>query len=143
MKRREENSYEDIINLPHHVSAVHPQMSLEDRAAQFAPFAALTGHKEAVREAGRRTEKKLELDENMKMLLDIKLQTLMERMEEHPRIRITYFLPDDKKSGGRYMDIEGEVKKLDEYSQEFVFAGGERILLRDVLDLDGDIFREI
>ena len=95
-------NYEDIINLTHHVSKKHPQMSMHDRAAQFAPFAALSGHSEAIAETARLTDRKIELDEYEKMNLDEKLIVLQEHIRETPEINVTYFCPDDNKDGGRY-----------------------------------------
>ena len=89
--------YDDIIHLPRPVSRRRPRMSNLDRAAQFAPFAALTGHEEAVKETARLTVKKLELDEQAKQILNRKLRIIAERIEDMPRINIRYFVPDDKK----------------------------------------------
>ena len=94
--------YEDIIGLLHHVSTVHPQMSIYDRAAQFSPFAALTGHEAAIRETARLTEEQAELNEDKKEELNEKLQELMAHAEEHPTVTVTYFKPDDRKEGGKY-----------------------------------------
>ena len=100
-----EKKYGDIIGFPHHVSTVHPQMSIYDRAAQFSPFAALTGHEAAIRETARLTEQEAELDEDKKAELNEKMQELMkyaaEHPTEHPRVSVTYFKPDDRKAGGR------------------------------------------
>lgn len=132
--------YDDIIHLPHHVSTKHPQMPIPDRAAQFAPFAALTGHEAAIRETARLTDEKAELDENAKAVLDEKFRMVQETLSEHPEITVTYFQPDLKKSGGRYVTVTGCVKKLDMYEYHIVMADGLRIHLDDILELEGDIF---
>ena len=102
-------TYDDIIHLPHHVSKTHPHMPIADRAAQFSPFAALTGHHEAIKEAGRMTSQKISLDENAKSILDQKLQMILERPSQE--ITLTYFLPDPQKDGGAYIDYTGVIKK--------------------------------
>lgn len=108
------NGYDDIINLPHHTSTKHPQMSIEARAAQFAPFAALTGYEDEVKETARLTNEKIELDEEAKSILDNKIQMLLEQLSSRFNVSFTFFLPDDRKSGGRYEIISGIVKKIDD-----------------------------
>lgn len=105
--------YADIINLPHHVSSTRPQMAIMDRAAQFSPFAALTGYDAVIEETGRLTEEFMELDENRKAVLNQKLQILLEYSKEQPKVTVTYFVPDHKKQGGRYVEFIGSVKKID------------------------------
>ena len=105
--------YSDIIHLPHHVSKTHPQMSMHDRAAQFSPFAALTGYDSAILETARLTEEKITLNEDLQELLDIQFQQLLEHLSEKPLISITFFCPDKRKQGGSYVSISGTVKKLD------------------------------
>ena len=97
------NQYEDIINLPHHVSPTRPQMPMSDRAAQFAPFAALTGYDAAIKETGRLTDEKIELDEEALTALDMKYQFLMDALDDAPEVTITYFQPDERKAGGKYV----------------------------------------
>lgn len=137
MKRRTDagNPYEDIIDLPHHVSETHPPMSIYDRAAQFSPFAALTGHGDAIRETGRLTERRIELDENSRELLDEKLHLAVSRISEHPAIVVTYFVPDGKKDGGRYVTVSGQMKKIDEYDRAVILTDGTRIPVREILDI--------
>ena len=125
--------YEDIISLPHHVSDHHPQMSIHDRAAQFSPFAALTGYGDAVEETAREA-------------LDRQLSSLAGLLEESrkadgrrghvPGVRITYFLPDQKKSGGAYMKQCGAVTDLDWLRGEIVMEDGTRIPAEDVVELE-------
>lgn len=133
--------YEDIINLPHHVSPTRPRMSMSDRAAQFSPFAALSGFEDAIHETTRLTNQKIELDENAKAILDEKLRLLVETAEEHPRTAITYFLPDKKKSGGEYVTAAGNIKKIDSVQREVVMLHGTRIPVDDILDIAGDLFK--
>lgn len=102
--------YEDIINLPHHVSERHARMSMLDRVAQFSPFAALTGYDAAIEETARLTDAKIELDESEKDLLNKRLR---EALASGTHVRISYFLPDERKVGGAYVCITGKVKKLD------------------------------
>lgn len=105
------DQYDDIINLPHHVSKTRPQMSMVDRAAQFSPFAALTGYDAAIKETGRLTDEKVNLSEEEKEALDRKQQILMEWLGDHPALTITFFVPDEKKSGGAYMTKSGNLKR--------------------------------
>lgn len=132
--------YEDIIHLPHPVSKSHPPMPISDRAAQFAPFSALTGHYAALQETARRTEERVELDEAAKTLLDERLKFLRSRLDEQPVIHLTYFQPDEKKQGGAYISITGVIKRIDAYRQLLVMEDGLRIPLRDVFELEGELF---
>lgn len=132
--------YEDIINLPHHVSKTRPQMLMSDRAAQFAPFAALTGYDSAIKETGRLTDNRIELDEEALTALSMKLQLLMDAIDEEPEVEITYFKPDERKAGGAYLKITGIVKKLDEYERVLVLISGQKIKLDDIMDVSGDVF---
>lgn len=135
------HKYDDIINLPHPVSTRHPQMSLHDRAAQFSPFAALTGYDAAVKETARLTEKRIELDENSKALLDERLGIAQEQLDEKPEVTITYFKPDTKKAGGSYVEVTGSIKKLDEYERLIILHSGEKISIDEVIAMEGEIFR--
>lgn len=135
------NNYDDIINLPHHVSATRPQMSMIDRAAQFSPFAALTGYDAAIKETGRLTDEKIEIDEDTKASLDMKQAHLMEIIDEQPEISITYFLPDTKKSGGAYVTVTGNLKRFDEYERLLILTNGKKIPMDDIADIESDLFR--
>ena len=126
--------YEDIINLPHPVSKRHKPMPVEDRAAQFAPFAALTGHQAAIEEAARVTDVRVELDEEMKEQLNVKLQKKVS--EPGKRIQIVYYVPDGRKSGGSYMTKTGIVKKIDEYQKILVLEDGSKIPLEDISEIE-------
>ena len=129
------NEYDDIINLPHHVSSRHPQMSMMNRAAQFAPFAALTGHAAAIEETARLTDEQHELADEDSEALNQTLTYLRETINEHPTITITYFEPDKKKAGGAYKTIEGQLQNIDDYNQSIVLKSGEAITLKSVLDI--------
>ena len=128
--------YENIINKPHHVSKVHPQISLYARSAQFAPFAALTGYEDAVKETARETQEELEIDDELKSILDAKLQMLIEIKESNPEISITYFVKDEKKSGGKYITITGIIKKIDLYQQIITLVDNTVIPIKNVIDLE-------
>lgn len=130
------SDYDDIINLPHHQSKNHSHMSLHDRAAQFAPFAALTGYDDAVKEARRLTDSKPELDENQLEELDQKLADLMTRIEEHPEVTITYFEPDDKKEGGAYVTCVGKIKKIDGYKRLLIFEDVREINIDTIIEIE-------
>ena len=136
MKQKSGNPYEDMLELSHPVSKIHPQMPRRDRAAQFAPFAALTGYEEAVREAARFTEEKMILDEDSKEQLDWKLRCLQEKVKEKPAITVMYFQKDEKKKGGEYVTVTGVLKKIDSYTHQFVLESGEEISLEDIVSLE-------
>ena len=135
--------YDDIIGLPHHVSATHPQMPRENRAAQFSPFAALTGHDAIIKEATRVTEQKIELGEEAIAELDMKLNMLADMTDSRPMIAVTHFVPDDKKDGGSYVTITGAVKRIDEYERAVVMVNGEKIGIENILDMESEIFSEL
>lgn len=128
--------YDDIINLPHHVSAKHPQMSAIDRAAQFSPFAALTGHEAAIAETARLTETQAELDETRKETLDARLQLLREHILAKPEIAVTYFVPDAHKEGGAYLHVTGIPKKLDEIEHKIIMQDGTVIPIDDIYEIE-------
>ena len=137
---RIQNLYQEIIDLPHHVSKTHPQMPMSDRAAQFSPFAALTGYNSAIRETGRLTEERIELDEEALMALNMRYQLLIDSLKECPEVRITYFKPDERKSGGAYLTITSVVKKVDDYKRLITMQDGMIIPLDDVLMIEGKLF---
>lgn len=136
-------NYEDIIDLPHHVSATRPRMSNIDRAAQFSPFAALVGYDAAVKETARLTDDWMELDENSKTILNEKLHMVLEHAEMNPEIIITYFVKDTKKAGGAYVTTTGILKKVDTYEQMLVMRDGIRIPLADIFEIEGELFRSM
>ena len=127
--------YDDIINLPHHVSRKHPQMSIHDRAAQFAPFAALTGHGEAIAETARLTDRKIELDDYERLKLDEKLLILQEHIMEMPEISVTYFCPDEKKEGGKYVTVTKTLRKINEMERTLLMEDGMQIRIEDILEV--------
>ncbi|HBR03687.1 MAG TPA: hypothetical protein DD738_13880 [Ruminiclostridium sp.] len=133
-------TYDDIINLPHHVSTTRPHMAAIDRAAQFSPFAALTGYDSAVKETARLTDERIELSEDMKDALRGKLQIIVNRIKEHPEIEITYFQPDAKKKGGAYITAIGTAKKIDEYERVIVMTDGKAIPIDEIIGIDGQVF---
>ena len=132
--------YSDIINMPHHVSNNRPQMSMRDRAAQFAPFAALTGYDDAVRETARQTNQKIELLDEQVAILNEKILFLIEKIKDNLEITITYFIPDKKKEGGAYATVKGIIKKIDEYNKLIILNDGREIMMDSIFDLQGDIF---
>jgi len=135
------SNYDDIINLPHHVSKTRPQMSMLDRAAQFSPFAALTGYDAAIKETGRLTDEKIELDEDTKAALDMKQAYLIEMIDEQPEITIIYFLPDARKAGGAYVTVTGNLKRFDEYERLLILTNGKKIPMDDIADIESDLFK--
>lgn len=141
MKNKDEDLYDDIIHLPHPVSVKHPQMSMMDRAAQFSPFAALTGHDEAIKETARDTEQYMELDENTKEILDMRMQLIREHVQEHPEVSILYFQPDNRKSGGKYIRTSGKVKKIDEFKQCIILENGISIPFHQIYELQGNLIK--
>ena len=132
---RMNNRYNEIINLPHHVSTTRPQMPLSDRAAQFAPFAALTGYDSAIKETGRLTDERIELDEEALTALDRKYQLLMDTLDDALEVTIIYFQPDERKAGGQYVSATGTVKKVDTFGRRILLQDGTRIPLDSIFDL--------
>lgn len=128
--------YDDILNLPHHVSSTRPHMSMHDRAAQFSPFAALTGYDDTVKETARLTDEKLELTADRINDLNQKIAFLNEHAEERPEITVEYFIPDEKKSGGKYVTLSGKFRRIDEYNHNMVFTSGEEIPLNDIFEIE-------
>lgn len=137
------NKYKDIINRPHHVSKNHPRMSLNNRSAQFAPFSALTGYAEKIKETARITAEKIELDEGLKFILNSKLHIIKENIKLKPQITITYFIKDKRKSGGSYKTIITIIKKIDEINKILNLANNEKIPIDNIIDLKSDIFKTI
>lgn len=135
--------YDDIIDLPHHVSTSRPRMSVLDRAAQFSPFAALTGFEDAVKETARLTDERMDLDEDAKAALNVRLLMIQEQLDDQPQVFITYFKPDDKKVGGAYITVKGCVKTIDAYERTVVMKGGARISINDIIKIDGELFDSI
>ena len=132
--------YKAIIDLPHHQSTKRPHMSRHDRAAQFAPFAALTGYEEATEETARLTEEFLQMSEDKLENLSAKMQVLIDNLQSKPNIEVTYFIPDERKSGGSYATLKGNVRTVDEYNRELIFVDGERISADNIVEMSGEIF---
>lgn len=127
--------YDDIINMNRPISTKHPPMSLLDRAAQFSPFAALTGHEDAIREKARYTNEFVELCGDEQIIIDRKLQQIRDNIINNPEVTITYFEPDTLKTGGKYVTITGRVKKIDEYEKKIIMLGGDEILIKYIVNL--------
>ena len=128
--------YDDIINLPHHVSSTHPHMPMSDRAAQFSPFAALSGYGDAVKETARQTTKRIELAEDARAALEEKIRFLADTLSDDPTVEITYFQPDKKKSGGAYVTAIGIVKRIDDVERTIIMRDGLRIAVTDIIAVD-------
>jgi len=135
--------YEDIITLPHHISATRPQMSMIDRAAQFSPFAALTGYDAAIKETGRLTEEKIEMDEEALNNLNMKFQILVDSLGDEPEVTFAYFKPDERKAGGAYIEVTGTVKKVDDFERLIVMQNGMKIPMDDILNIEGEVFNTL
>ena len=130
------HQYDDLIDLPHHVSERHPQMPMIDRAAQFSPFAALTGYDEAIVETARLTDQKRELSEDQKQEISRELNALQARIKTDPAVTVVYFEADGRKDGGAYRTITGAVKKIDEYLGVLELTEGTTIPFDDILSLE-------
>ena len=137
------NNYEDIKNLPHYEPKYHPRMSSYQRAAQFAPFAALTGYEDLVKESSRLTDRKIELSEYERSILDEKLLLIQNNIKIRPEIIITYFIKDKKKSGGKYITITSNVKSIDLRSRRINKKSNQKILIDDIYDLKSELFMNI
>lgn len=134
------SGYEDIIKLPHHVSAARRHMSRHDRAAQFSPFAALTGYEAVIRESGRLTNRRMELSEDSREVLDRRQRMLQYLLPAGPEISVSYFKPDKLKEGGEYVTVTGRVKRLDEFERRIVFENGASVPMDEVAELRGEVF---
>ena len=129
------NRYDDIINLPHHVSTNHPRMSMHDRAAQFAPFAALVGYDDAVAETARLTESRPELDEQEQRELNARLCALADHIQDQPEVRIRYFVPDEHKSGGAIVEVCGKIKRISQAERSIIMFDGTEISIPDLIEI--------
>ncbi len=123
------DQYDDIINLPHYEPRHHPRMSMLSRAAQFAPFAALTGYGAAIQESGRQTEEWIDKDESGNKELNRKMEKLLSEISKHPTVTISYFLPDNHKLGGSYQTYTGTLKHFDDYEKVLIMTDGKSIAL--------------
>lgn len=136
-------AYGDMFDMPHHVSESRKPMSMHDRAAQFSAFAALTGYDDEVEETARLTEARPALSEDKRDDIDKKLQILSEHLAERPEISVTFFVPDERKSGGAFSAYTGELRHIDYYNGYLIFTDGEKISLWDIFDIDGEIYNLI
>ncbi|MFQ6861897.1 MAG: hypothetical protein ACLROI_05720 [Beduini sp.] len=134
--KKDIHHYEDIINMPRPVSKKHPQMARQARAIQFAPFAALTGHKERIVETERLTTQKKELDVSQQEIINRKLQQLLRNIDDCPEVTITYFIADLNKTGGKYITITGQVKKVDSYEKRIVLLNETIVRISDIFQIE-------
>lgn len=130
------NNYDDIINMPHHISKTRKPMSLQNRSAQFAPFSALTGYDEKVREVARETSRKIELDDGIKLILNEKLSFIKTNIKLRPKVTITYFVKDEKKSGGCYKTITGNVRVIDEIYKRIILIDNTIISFDSIVSIE-------
>ena len=137
----EKHRYDDIINLPHHQSEVHPHMSMYDRAAQFSPFAALTGHEEAISETSRLTDARVEISEDVKQKLNERLSIAAETIGSGTVFEFTYFVPDDRKSGGAYITKSGCIKKVDPVAGLVLLEDHTTIDIKEIISIESDLFK--
>ena len=135
MNNANNHQYDDIIDLPHHVSATRPRMSMVDRAA-------LTGYDAAIKETGRLTDRRIELSEESCAALDRKQQILLDNFADQPGVSVTYFVPDERKSGGAYVTVTGRVKKVDDYQRLLILTDGTKIPLDEILDMESELFNK-
>ena len=140
---KNEHEYDDIINLPHHVSEKRPRMSMTDRAAQFSPFAALTGYNSVIRETERLTDRRIVLNEDEKAILNNKLQMILDFIDTAPEITVVYFKNDERKDGGEYLSVSGQVKRIAGDTQELVMTDGTKIPVDDIYDIESALFNGV
>lgn len=133
------NKYDSIINLPHYELKYHKRMSMESRAAQFCPFAALTGYTESIKETARITSRKIELSDEEKLELDRKLQILNDNIKDKPDVVITYFIKDIRKSGGRYEEVNGNIRKIDYVNHVITLTNNKKIYISDILNITSSL----
>ena len=151
MMPEQKTPYAESLTLPHHKAANRPHMSMHDRAAQFSPFAALTGFDGVIAETGRMTDRKTELSESQMSLLDQKLTLIDDAIQDryHPMVTVVYFVPDAKKDGGSYQKYTGKVRQVDSAERKLVFladnnrSAGKEISIEDVLEIHGDLVDDI
>lgn len=134
--------YDDIMDVEYPFLSKHKKMSIENRAAQFAPFAALTGHDEAISETARLTESEVELDEERKEQLNRELIKIKSALKKQPLIVVTFFEPDEKKSGGQYRRYEGRVQKIDEFNENMLMTDGTMIRIQSIIEIESEFAKE-
>lgn len=136
------SKYDDIINLPRPASK-HPKLGDDSRAAQFSPFAALVGYDEQVKETARLTDRRIEIDDELREILNNKLNYIVDNIHDNPIVSITYFVEDKKKDGGKYKTKEGVIKRIDVVNQEVIFTDKFKVHIKDILSISSDIFKNI
>lgn len=136
------DNYDDILRLPHPTSKTHPRMSRQDRAAQFSPFAALVGYEDVITEAGRLTDRRIELDDGEIALLDERLRLVMADGTD-PEVSVTWFQPDERKNGGSYVTTTGCIKKVDELRRSLVMKDGAEVPIEEIIDIQSPVFRDM
>ena len=136
-------NYDDIINLPHYVSKKRTQMSIENRAAQFAPFSALVGYSDKIKETSRIVEKKIEFSEEEKDIINKKILLLNDNIKNNNQVSITYFISDNKKDGGSYITTFDIIKKIDMYNKLIILDNGTKILFDDIYNIESDLFDNV
>jgi hypothetical protein len=134
--KRSERDYEDMLDMPHHVSSTRPRMSVQDRAAQFAPFKTMVGLDDEVTEVARITDEKLEISEEEAETINQALQEIAENISSHPKVKILYFCPDRKKAGGEYRSYEGNVKRINEAQEKLIFIDGTTVNINDLYEVN-------
>ena len=137
------DNYNDIINIPYKKTTRRNRMTNIERAAQFSSFAALVGYEEAVEETARQTETQMNLSDNAMEYLNRKLRILNDNLTFVPNITVKFFVPDNKKDGGEYRVLTGEVKKIDDYNSELVMGDGTHIPIYSITEIEGQIFEGI
>ena len=141
MKLIYNHKYDDILNLERHKSKKHPPMSLYARSAQFAPFAALTGYEDAVLETAREVGERIDIDDELRNILDSKIQILTEQIKKKPELIFTYFVPDITKDGGAYVNVTGIIKKIDTINRIIILEDQTEIPINEIIDISGDVFK--
>lgn len=136
-----DKDYSDMLDMPHHVSIRHPRMSMDARAAQFAPFAALSGYGDAVDETVRRTDNKIDIDDGLKEVLNSKLLIIKDNIKNKPIVEFTYFIPDSKKNGGMYKTISGKVRKIDDYKHIVIMDDKLEIPIDDIINITSNVIK--
>ena len=135
-------AYDDIINLSRPESKKHTPMPMEDRAAQFLPFAALTGYDAAVSETARLTEDRIELDPQEAERLGARLAVLVKRQQEQPELSLLYYVPDARKAGGAYVTVSGRIRKITDFPRCIYLTDGSRIPIEDIVAVESPCLRE-
>lgn len=140
---QQDHKYDDMIDFPHPSFARHPRMAMIDRAAQFSPFAALTGYEDAVKETARLTEDRTELTEAAKLEISSRIQVLLKSIRQEPVVTVTYYVPDERKAGGAYHTATGAVHKIDLYERVIFLKSGEQIPIDEIFELESPLFIRI